>query len=415
MLVEEAKRNLIDGILPFWINLVDSEYGGFYGEVDYNLNVDKKADKGTILVSRIMWLFSQAYIVLGDEKYLDTAKCAYEYFHKYCYDSEYGGLYWSTTYDGKPSDTVKHTYTMSYGIYGLVSYYEASGDVSVLNEAARLYRFIEDNCTDDLGYKEEFDRFFNLKDNEKVSDALASRGFYAPRTMNTLLHLLEAYTELYRAGKHSMTVAENDFNNYILGEIKDKVVSLLTTFVDKVYNKDKRRLEVFFDLDYNSLVDTQSYGHDIESAWLIDYAVKVLRDNLGEDEITDELKGLFNRIACMTDDLRGSVYSRALKTDHMISDVMEGTVNETRVWWVHAEAVNGFSKGYVEQPDHPEYKEAALKVLKYIKCYFIDARSGEWFNELDLNDKPVVKELAGPWKCPYHNGRMWLELIKAGN
>ena len=229
------------------------------------------------------------------------------------------------------------------------------------------------------------------------------------------MHLLEAYTELYRAGKHSMIVAGNDFNNYILGEIKDKVVSLLTTFVDKVYNKDKRRLEVFFDLDYNSLVDTQSYGHDIESAWLIDYAVKVLRDNLGEDEITDELKGLFNRIACMTDDLRGSVYARALKTDHMISDVMEGTVNETRVWWVHAEAVNGFSKGYVEQPDHPEYKEAALKVLKYIKCYFIDARSGEWFNELDLNDKPVVKELAGPWKCPYHNGRMWLELIKAGN
>lgn len=406
MLADEAKRNLCDGILPFWMNLADNEFGGFYGSVDYNLNVDKKADKGTILVSRVMWLFSQAYLVLDDERYLDMAGHAYEYFHRSCYDKTYGGLYWSTTYDARPSDTVKHTYTMSYGIYGLVAYYEASRDERVLQEAVALYEFIEARCTDDGGYLEEFDREFNVKDNEKVSDALAPRGFYADRTMNTLLHLLEAYTDLFRVISKDIQKKDTAF------DVKENIINILTIFTEKVYSPAERRLEVFFDKDYNSLVDTQSYGHDIESAWLIDYAASVVAEGCVQEGISDSVSKLFNRVKSMTEDLRESVYERALKTDHMLSDIMDGKINDTRVWWVHAEAVNGFYKGYEQETEHIEYKDAALKILKYIKAYFIDGRCGEWFNELDSHDVPVVKELAGPWKCPYHNGRMWLELAK---
>ena len=396
MLVDKAKDNLVNGVLPFWMNLMDKEYGGFYGAVDYDLKVDKKGEKGTILVSRIMWLFSRAHIQLGDIQYLETARHAYEYFHRNCYDKEYGGLYWSTNYDGTPCDVVKHTYTMSYGIYGLVAYYEASGNHDILDEAYELYHFIEERCTDSDGYLEEFDRFFNVKDNEKVSDALAPRGFYADRTMNTLLHLLEAYTELFRV--------DND------PAVKNSVIKLLDLFVNKVYCPDKRRLEVFFDKEYNSLVDTQSYGHDIESAWLIDYAVAVLKSKGADgDKYVSEL---FEQIGHMNDDLRDSVYNRALKDNRMTQDNVEGVDNNTRVWWVHAEAVNGFSKGFTEQPDHPEYKDAAMGILDYIEKHFIDSRSGEWYNELDgKSDLPKHKELAGPWKCPYHNGRMWLELM----
>lgn len=406
MLADEAKKNLSDGILPFWMNLADNEFGGFYGRVDYNLDVDRRADKGTILISRIMWLFSQAYLVLDDERYLDMARHAYEYFHRSCYDKTYGGLYWSTTYDARPSDTVKHTYTMSYGIYGLVAYYEASKDESVLQEAVGLYEFIEARCTDDEGYLEEFDREFNVKDNEKVSDALASRGFYADRTMNTLLHILESYTELFR-----VAYAKTEKKNFAL-DVREKIINLLKIFTEKVYSADNRRLEVFFDSNYNSLVDTQSYGHDIESAWLIDYAADVIAEDYIVGGMTDGVSYLIDRVRKMTDDLRDSVYERALKTNHMLSDIMDGEVDCTRIWWVHAEAVNGFYKGYQHKTECTRYKDAALRILEYIKEYFIDNRCGEWFNELDSCNMPVKKELAGPWKCPYHNGRMWLELAK---
>lgn len=401
MLADEAKKNLTKGILPFWMKLTDHEYGGFYGSVDYELNVDKKADKGTILVSRIMWLFSQAYIVFRDREYLDTAKHAYEYFHGYCYDEEHGGLYWSTTYDGRPSDTVKHTCVMAYGIYGLVAYYKASKDIAVLYEAEDLYCFIEDKCTDDNGYLEEFDRFFNVKDNEKLSDMLALGGVYAYRTMNTMLHLLEAYTELF---------LENESE-----DVRDKLLSLLKIFADRVYNPEKERMELFFDSDYNSLMDMQSYGHDIECAWLIDYAVRVLKTKTDKDDIVYDncdINSLFENINDMTNHLRDSVYKRAFVSDYLVSNSVQGFADDTRVWWVQAEAVNGFSKGYKYNPERTEYKDAVVRLLKYIRGHFVDIRSGEWFNELDKHDVPVRKELAGQWKCPYHNGRMWLELMK---
>ena len=192
-MVNEIKEHLLNGIIPFWKGLRDDEYGGYYGYMGFDLAVDKKYEKGCILNSRILWFFSSAYKVLVDKTLLSEATHAYEFFKKYCIDDEYGGVFWSVSYDGKPLDTTKHTYNQAFTIYGLSAYFDASGDWEALKMAVSLYELIEKKMRDERGYLEAFDREFRPVSNEKLSE----NGTDAARSMNTLLHVMEGYTELY--------------------------------------------------------------------------------------------------------------------------------------------------------------------------------------------------------------------------
>ena len=194
MMVSDVKTHLLNNILPFWMGLKDDKHGGFYGEVAYDLNRNHQAIKGGIYNSRILWFFSNAYLTLQDKKYLIYADHAYNFLKNSFLDKDYGGIYWTVTYDQKPDDDSKHTYNLAFAVYGLASYYDATGNKEALTLAYDLFDKIESQCKDEGGYLEAFDRQFNPSSNEKLSE----NGIVATRTMNTLLHLLEAYTELYR-------------------------------------------------------------------------------------------------------------------------------------------------------------------------------------------------------------------------
>ena len=198
MIIEEVKKELTQHIIPFWSALRDDENGGFYGFMDKDLKLDKKADKGVILHSRILWFYSNAYITLKDEKMLDYAKHTFEFIKKYCVDYDNGGVYWMMNYKGEPVDTMKHTYNIAFAIYALSCYYRASGDKESLELAYRLFDDIEKNTLDEYGYREAFSKTWELVDNE----ALSENGLHADKTMNTILHLIEGYTELYKADKN---------------------------------------------------------------------------------------------------------------------------------------------------------------------------------------------------------------------
>lgn len=385
MMVEEVKAHLSGCIIPFWKKLRDDEYGGYYGWMDHELNVDKKAIKGCILNSRITWFFSNAYMLLKDESLLEEAKHGYEFMKKYCVDEEKGGVYWSVRYDGTPEDTTKHTYNQAFSIYALSSYYDASGDKSALDTAMALFHIIEDRCMDEIGYKEAFDRNFVEIENDKLSE----NGVIAEKTMNTLLHVFEAYTELYRVGKDEA--------------VKKRLEWILDEFADKVYNPKLHRQEVFFDREMNSIIDLHSYGHDIETAWLIDRGTEVL----GEKKYQDKLRPIIL-------DLTAQIYKVAFDGHSLANECEKGVVNTDRIWWVQAETVVGFLNGYKLEPEKKEYLEAAESEWQFIKDYVIDKRPGsEWFREVTPDGKPMNgSPIVEPWKCPYHNGRMCIEVIR---
>lgn len=385
MMVQEIKAHLLEGIIPFWKGLRDNEFGGYYGWVDYDLNVDKQAVKGCILNSRIMWFFSNAYTLLKDESLLEEAKHGFAFMKEHCMDKENGGIFWSLKYDGQPEETLKHTYNQAFAIYALSSYYEASGDEEALSMAKELFALIEEKCVDEEGYMEAFDQEFHVIDNDKLSE----NGVMADKTMNTLLHVFEAYTELYRVAG--------------IPEVKEKLMWIMDIFADKVYNPELHRQEVFFDAHWKTILDLHSYGHDIETAWLIDRGVEVVGEKKYEDKMTP-----------ITKDLTAQIYKIAFNGSSLANECEEGVVNTHRIWWVQAETVVGFLNGYKMNPGKPEYLEAAQNTWKFIRDHVIDKRSGsEWFWEVDEEGKPYEgRPIVEPWKCPYHNGRMCFEVIK---
>lgn len=379
----QVKEHLLNDIIPFWQRLRDEEYGGFYGYMGYDLAIDKKAVKGCILNSRILWFFSNAYLLLKDEQLLKDAGHAFKFLKDHCLDKENGGIYWSLTFDVKPEDTTKHTYNQAFAIYALSSYYDASKDEQALKIAQELYHIVETKCKDEYGYLEAFDIRFEPAENDKLSE----NGVMAEKTMNTLLHVFEAYTELYRV-THDEKVADN-------------IRYMLDLVADKVYNSKIGRQEVFFDRTWNTLIDLYSYGHDIEAAWLIDRGLEIL----GDDTYTAKLSPI-------TKTITENIYKRAYIDHSLVNEAENGVVDTTRIWWVQAEAVVGFLNGYQKSPEHKEYLEAAEDIWGYIRDYLVDKRCSEWYWALDENRKPLDKPIVEPWKCPYHNGRMCFEVIK---
>lgn len=382
--VREIRHHLENVLIPFWRGLRDDEHGGYYGYMDYDLRTDKTYEKGCILNSRILWFFSNAYMLLGKESLKEEAMHAYRFLREHCLDEEYGGVFWSVTYDGQVKDDTKHTYNQAFAIYALSSYYDAVKDGEALELAFKLQCLIEEKCTDSLGYLEAFTRDFKPADNEKLSE----NGVMAEKTMNTLLHVFEAYTELYRvSGKE---------------EVADRLRFMLDTVRDKVYNRELGRQEVFFDSRWNSLIDLYSYGHDIEAAWLIDRGLEVLGDS-----------GYTEKLAPITEEITRNIYERAFYEGALLNEAENGVPDTTRVWWVQAEGIVGFINGYQKNLQNTAYLKAAQTLWEYIMTYLVDRREGsEWFWAADKNNAPLEKPIVEPWKCPYHNGRMCIEVIR---
>ena len=395
MRTEELRTHVTGKILPFWAGLTDAENGGFYGWVDKDLKVNRAAHKGCILNSRILWTFATAARVLEDERWLVQARQALSFMEKF-EDNQRGGLYWSVTAQGEPLDRTKHTYCQAFAIYGLAAYMRAVGEsdpryAEARDRAMRLFEIIEGPCSDEGGYGEAFEPDFSPVGNEKLSDnpKLMERGEVASRTMNTLLHVLEAYAELYRALPDERVRAAG--------------VKCLERFLHVMYSPDKRRLEVFFDRNYRSLLDMQSYGHDIEGSWLMWDAVETL---IPEGERTPY------RDMCLT--LAEAVTERAF-TDHGLeNEVVEGEVEHTRIWWVQAETLLGVDNAYRLSGD-PKWLAMMDTQWAAIQRMIVDPREGgEWYWSVSPEGVPTARPIVEEWKCPYHNGRMCLRIIEKG-
>ena len=413
---EEIGNHLRNVLIPFWAGLRDDRYGGFTGYVDSSLRPDLEADKGCILMSRITWFFSNAYLMSGDDGLLDLARHGWEFLMHACLDHEAGGVFWSVRSSGLPADTTKHTYNQAFTVYALSSYYLASGEAEALEEALVLFRLIERKMKDEGGYLEAFDREFHPVSNEKLSE----NGVLAARTMNTHLHVMEAYTELLHAllsGPGGMRPGDGR----VIREVRAALTDVVRIFLDKMWNPEQKRVEVFFDHEWHPLIDLWSSGHDIESSWLCDRAACVLKkaaqaDAKGSAAAEDEYSAaeeLADRVFSVTSVMAEQVLKKAFIRQSVVSEFENDIAAPGRVWWVQAEAIAGFLNAYQKHPENADYKEAAEQIWAFVKEYFVDSREGsEWFWELDESFAPTDRPVVEPWKCPYHNGRMCFEVMK---
>lgn len=385
MFSDEIQNELENHIIPFWNSLRDNEKGGFYGEMDgVTLEADKNAPKGVILHSRILWFYSNCYLTLKRKDCLENAKHCFEFLSKYAVDKENGGVYWMLNADGTVNDSMKHTYCQAFFIYAMSSYYDASGDKAALDLAMEVFNTVETKCVDDIAYLEAQTADFK----PAANDALSENGLMADKTMNTVLHLLEAYTELYRVS-HDQKVLE-------------RLKFQLNLTYDKIYDKENSKLLVFFDKNMDVIGDIHSYGHDIEATWLLDRACDVIKDKELTEKISSMNKAIVANIARLAFE-NGALNNERDKTE----------INKTRIWWVQAEGIVGFYNAF-QRYENKTYKLIAEALWLYVRNNIVDPREGgEWYSEVDeQGEYNKAKKEVDPWKCPYHNGRMCMEIIK---
>ena len=383
-LASQVRRDLTENILPYWIKKMCKPEGGFYGGIDGEETLQPEAPVGNIMTARILWTFASAYRLLGNKEYLEMAIRAKDLLISKFYDTEFGGTYWSLNADYTPLDTKKQIYAIAFTIYGLAELNRACGDEEALEYAIKLFHSIEEHSfdTDKDGYFEAFTREWNMIEDMRLSEKDANES----KTMNTHLHVLEAYTCLYRVWKDEL--------------LEKRLRGLIEVFENKILAPDGH-LKLFFDNDWNCNYDIFSYGHDIEASWLIHEAALVL----GDADVLARMNTLVPLVADAASQgftpEGGMIYEK--KDDHLDKEMH---------WWVQAESI----VGYFNLWDHfgaQEGLENALMCWEFTKKNIIDHKNGEWFWSL-LPDGSVNRkdDKAGFWKCPYHNGRMCMEIIE---
>ena len=384
----ELNHELIS-ILNYWIdNTVDHKFGGFYGKIDHFNGVIPKAPKGAVLNSRILWTFSAAFNHFKKEKYLDIATQAFEYSKGHFYDEKNGGLIWEVDYLGKPLNTRKQIYAQGFGIYGFSEYYKATGNQESLDLATSLFDKIETHSYDIEygGYIEALDKEWNHLYDMRLSDKDAN----FPKSMNTHLHVLEPYTNLYRVWENEM--------------LAEKIQALIRVFLDHIIDTDTFHFNLFFEHDWEVKSRIVSYGHDIEGTWLLTEAAEIIGDIGLLREVQEiALKMTEATLHEGTDGDGAIFYEKNIETNHLDTD---------KHWWPQAEAVIGFINAYQISGDQ-KYLQKSMDVWQFINDNLFDPIHGEWFWSVNMDGVPNEKEdKAGFWKCPYHNTRACIEGIE---
>jgi len=382
-------RNELANTLSFWINnTIDKENGGFIGEISSDNIISPNATKGAVLNTRILWTFSSAYRFDPKPEYLEMAQRAYDYILKYFWDSENGGVYWELDSKGNPLNTRKQIYAQGFALYGFSEFYRATGNKESLEYAIKIFELIEKYSYDSVygGYIEALSKEWQPMDDFRLS----KKDENTPKSMNTHLHIIEPYTNLYRVWKD--------------GTLGTKIKALIEVFLDKIIDSEAGNFKLFFDLDWEVLPSAVSYGHDIEGTWLLVEAAEVYGDESllkRAEEIAIKMsdKVLENGI-----DTDGSIfYELHLANNHLDTD---------KHWWPQAEGMVGFLNSYQLTKDQ-KYLDEMKKLWEFIKNNIVDKKHGEWFWMVrkDGNIRPTDVKV-GFWKCPYHNSRALIEVIE---
>ncbi|NOU59696.1 AGE family epimerase/isomerase [Marinifilum caeruleilacunae] len=378
---EELRR-----LLHFWsTEAVDTEFGGYISRIDHYGNKDVKANKGAVLNSRILWTFSAAYRLTGEQKYLESANRAYFYLINHFWDKEFGGLIWSIDYKGNALNTRKQAYAQGFGIYALSEYYRITENEECLDYAKSLYFILEEKFQDKeyMGYIEALTQNWSKQEDMRLSDKDAN----SPKSMNTHLHILEPYTNLYRVWKDD--------------RLQNSMLSLLDLFVNKITDSNTGHFNLFFDMDWSVHSSSISYGHDIEGAWLMNEAA----EEIGDSNLMASIQKVTKRLVDIT------INEGMDKDASLFNEREDEKLDTDKHWWPQAEAMVGLVDAW-EWNDKAEYLGKMSQVWTFIKAHLVDKVNGEWYWRVNQNGEPIESEdKVGFWKCSYHNCRALMEVI----
>jgi len=390
-----AERELKEDILPFWTRQAfDPATGYLVGVVSNDLRRFDDGPRHAVIGGRLLWTFAAAVRSEPRPEWQEMGRRAYALLTERFWDKLQGGVFWSLDATGRVLSDRKQIYAQAFAIYGLAEWYAATGEAAALDHARALFELIERHAAEPQsgGYLEARSRSWGELADMRLSD----KDLNAPKSMNTLLHVLEAYTTLLR--------------HWPDARLRSRLRDLLVVMLERVVtDMPYPHCKLFFDLEWRSLTPGISFGHDIEASWLLWEAAEALGD-----------PGLLARTRAVALDLAAGVLAHGCDTDGSIlyEQRADGSIRSDKHWWPQAEAVVGFLNAHA-LGRQPEYAAAAMRAWQFIEDRVIDREHGEWFAELDRSGRPLPDYpehpdncKIGPWKCPYHNARSCLEVMR---
>lgn len=378
----------LHAIKDWWATqALDTHNGGFAGEVSNEGVARHDAKKGAVLNARILWFFSEAGLCLDDPLAKTMAHRAYNALSSHFTDKEHGGLFWSINADGSVLESKKQTYAQAFGIYAYCAYYKLTGNVEALSAATTLFDIIESRCVDrsNNGYHEALSQNWLPLEDVRLSEFDSNYPF----SMNTHLHVLEAYTELQKTAPSK--------------RVREALINLIHIHNDYIMREDGSHCRLFFDGDWNDYSKEISHGHDIEASWLIQEACLAVDDRPLTKLVRPKILSLADK--CFDTGYADRLY--VYNETHI-----DGPIDKTSIWWVQAEALVGFLNSY-HMTGNKEHLQAALTLWEFVKSHHIDSKYGEWrWSALVDGAAKIRPYKCGMWKAPYHNGRAMIAGIR---
>lgn len=380
-------EELLERLLGWWQEKVLLDEG-FHGTVREDGTPDAEANRCLILGARLLWTYSTAWRVTGNACYRDAAEMLYRYVSGHFIDPVYGGAFFEITHDGKPAREYKHIYGEAFAIYAFAAYFRATGDKTALNKAMAVFTHLEDKAHDKTfgGYAECLHR-----DGTPAPEILGTNQNPAQqKTMNTSLHVLEALTAL-------LSVHENAL-------VRERLQEMFDIFLERILDPDTGHFWMFFDRAWAHDGLVRSYGHDIEGTWLLCEAAEALGDAASLEKARKTAIFMIDRT------LREAMSPEGVLTTEY--DPATGERRPDYSWWEQNEAVVACFNAW-QITGEQAYLDQAAKTMDMILTRHWDAENGGYFPNLnpDLSPKRGVNK-ASAWICPYHNGRMCLELME---
>ena len=401
--LDSLRYALEENLLPFWAEHAwDDKYGGVIVTIDRegDFTADKK--KRLIMQARFLWTYSAAWRRgLKDPRYEELARKSYRYLVDKFHDQEHGGYFFELNRPGEPIDDTQHTYAAGFVVYGLSEYHLAFGDPEALEAADALFSVLESKAKEGkLGYHETFSR-----DWRKRSNVLHTRSIKNAKTLNTHMHLMEAYTALYRAsGEERHQKALEQIYQLIL----DKCIDPKHGYAYEPYDAQ------FNPIDNEFYGPSTSYGHNVELAWLLlDAALALGTDTNPTEKVA--LRLINHALKFGYDHQRGTLATIG-PVDSSVWDQIDHYGANRVSWWEQAELLVALLEAYDLTGD-PQYAATFSKTYHWIYDNLIDHTYGGWYAYVDLPSATPITTDKGHdgWKGPYHNGRalmLAIELIE---
>jgi len=390
----EVDANLQKEILQkFFPVTVDEQGGGFYENYSTNWTRMAGANKSIVYQSRLTWTAAEAArrFPAQAEMYLAITRRGTACLADKLWDKTGGGFYWQVGPNGQPLSPTKQMYGHSFGIYALAASYKATKDPATLDLAKKAFLWLEEHSHDAVnkGYIENIGADGKPVTRGGGSAVGAAAG---QKSMNTSIHLLESLTALYGVWPDPL--------------LKTRVQEMLEICRDKVYT-DPGYLIQFFTADWKPTVSTDSFGHDVESGFLMVEAADALGQN--DPRAWSDARNLVDHsLQYGWDNKLGGLYDQGTLS---AGGAVTNGLRTEKIWWVEAEQLNAL----LLQHEHvgkqtTKYWDAFVKEWDWITKYQVDHTNGGWWPTTEADGTPASRVKADNWTESYHQGRAMLNV-----